>query len=153
MVALLEQDNNNAPLYILVLNGETGKQEKKILLANQSDKKSLSLKELRVLSSKRCIAVGYSGDCYLIDIENSVSEKITSKHTHKQSQNKYRLFGASPMNGLTIYSLPDRNKLSIMHSKPHNASGLVSEVQINFFSEGLKTFSNENEFQGVLCKM
>ncbi|PWY55114.1 hypothetical protein DGG96_13100 [Legionella qingyii] len=152
LVALLDQANKHEPLYILVLNGKTGEEKNRILLPKKPGKESPSLEELQVLSSNECIAVCYSGDCYLINIDKSVAQKITLEHAKKLSKHKYSLFEGRPGQALNIYELPDGNKLSIRQRLPHDTLGSGGNLSISLAETSKKLFSNEDDFKDVIYK-
>ncbi|WP_454785982.1 hypothetical protein [Legionella sp. WA2024007413] len=152
LVALLDQANQHAPPYILVLDGATGKEKNRILLTNKPCKEYPNVKELHVLSSNQCIAVCNSEDCYLIDIENSLTQQINPAHAQKLTKNKYSLFGDRPPQALNIYNLPDGNKLSISQKLPHDTLGSGGHLTISLTEGSKKLFSNEEDFIEVLYK-
>ncbi|MCW8385489.1 hypothetical protein OQJ15_04110 [Fluoribacter dumoffii] len=152
LVALLELANQYAPPYILILNGKTGEEKNRILLSQQPGKEYPSLKELQVLSSSHCIALCYSGECFLIDLEKSFTQKITLTHAKKLSKDKYSSWGDRPSQALNIYNLPDGNKLSIMQKLPHDTLGSGGHLTISFFEGSKQQFSNEEDFKTVLYR-
>ncbi len=151
LVALL-YNPKDAPPYILILNGKTGEEKNRILLAKKHGKESPCLKELQVLSSNQCIAVCDSGDFYLIDVEKPVAKKISLADAKKLSKKKYSLFEGRPSQALNIYSLPDGNKLSINHRLPHDTLGSGGHLSILYTEITKNQFSNEEDFKDVLYK-